>query len=77
MKRLPLNLTSVRAIRQLRLGSSREAIGSELGISLSSLHKIEDAFCNVPDTLIVGIERLLCDREKLQRLISNLMYAHD
>jgi hypothetical protein len=73
MHKVPLDLDSVRALREIRAGLSHEAVRCELGISLPRIARIESVFGNVPDNVLAAIERLLCDRERLQRLISNLI----
>ena len=45
--------------------------------SLANIERIETVYGNVPDNLLAGIERLLNDREKLRRLISNLMHRSE
>ena len=77
VQRIPLSLNSVRAARELRAGMSRETVGSEFGISLRKMEKIASAYGSVPDAVLMGIERLLNDREKLRRLISNLLHQND
>jgi len=76
-QKLPLNLNSVRAVREIRAGRNPLKVSGELGISLRNIDKIESAYGNVPDSLLAGIERLLTDREKLRRLISNLMHRSE
>ena len=73
MQKIPLNLNSVRAAREIRAGLSHEAVRGELGISLPKIAKIESVCSNVPDHALAAIERLLNDRERLKRLISSLI----
>lgn len=76
-QKIPLNLNSVRAVREIRAGRNPRKVSGELGISLRNIDKIESVYGNVPDNLLAGIERLLNDREKLRRLISNLMHRSE
>lgn len=77
MQKLLLSLNSIRAVREIRAGASRRQVCGDLGISPRNIDRIESAYDNVPDTLLAGIERLLSDREKLRRLISNLMHRSE
>jgi hypothetical protein len=77
MQRIPLNLNSVRAARELRAGANPKNIGNTLGMSLRTMERIETAYEPVPDALLAGIERLLNDREKLRRLVSTLMHRYE
>lgn len=74
MRKLLLSLNSVRAVRELRAGASRRRISDEFGISPRNIDRIEAAYDRVSDQLLAGIERLLADRERLRRLVSNLMH---
>jgi hypothetical protein len=73
MQKILLSLNGIRAVRELRAGANRDSVGGKLGISPRNIDRIETAWGNVPEPLLAGIERLLSDREKLRRLISNLM----
>jgi hypothetical protein len=77
MHKTLLNLNSIRAARDLRAGATPRKISGEYGISLANIERIETVYGNVPDNLLAGIERLLNDREKLRRLISNLMHRSE
>ena len=77
MQKILLNLNSIRAARELRAGASPRKISGDYGISPANIERIESAYGNVPDNLLAGIERLLNDREKLRRLISNLMHRSE
>jgi hypothetical protein len=77
MRKLLLSLNSIRAVRELRAGTDRCRISGELGISLRDIDRIESVYGSVPDQLLGGIERLLADRERLRRLISNLMHRSE
>jgi hypothetical protein len=77
MHKTLLNLNSIRAARDLRAGANARKISGEYGISLANIERIETVYGNVPDNLLAGIERLLNDREKLRRLISNLMHRSE
>ena len=68
-------MSSIQAVREIRAGTDREAVCSKLGISYHRIEKIESAYCNVPDALLVRIERLFADREQLRGIISTLL-AH-
>jgi len=75
MQRIPLDLTSVRAARDMRAGKSRDAVQRELGISVITMANIEAVFGDLSDALLAGIERVLNDRERLRKLISDLMHG--
>ena len=77
MPKILLNLNSIRAARELRAGANRRKISGDYGISLANIDRIESVYGAVPDHLLTGIERLLNDREKLRRLISNLMHRNE
>jgi hypothetical protein len=77
MQKLPLSLDCVRAARGMRAGLSHEAARKEFGISLPRIVRIESAYSNVPDNVLAGLERILTDRERLKRLISDLIHAHN
>jgi hypothetical protein len=77
MQKILLNLNSVRAAREIRAGRNPRKVGGELGISLRNIDRIESVYGGIPDNLLAGIERLLNDREKLRRLISNLMHRSE
>jgi hypothetical protein len=77
MGKLLLNLNSVRAARELRAGANRSKVSGEHGISLRDIDRIESEYGSVPDHLLASIERLLADRERLRRLISNLMHRSE
>ena len=74
MKNLLLNLNSIRAVREIRAGSSPRQVSGELGISLRNIDRLEALYGEVPDHLLAGIERLLHEREKLRRLVSSLLH---
>ena len=74
MQRARLDLKSIRAARVLRTGANREIVSSEFGISLRNIDRIQSVYDGVSDSLLVGIERVLSDREKLRQLISNLLH---
>jgi len=77
MHKLLLNLNSIRAVREIRSGANPREVCGELGISPRNIDRIESIYGSVPDNLLAGIERLLNDREKLRRLISNLMHRSE
>jgi hypothetical protein len=74
MQRIRLDLNSIRAARVLRAGVNQEVVSNEFGISLRNIEKIQSVYGSVSDSLLVGIERVLSDREKLRQLISNLLH---
>ena len=73
MRKLLLNLDSIRAVREIRAGGNPRQVGGHLGISRRNIDRIESLYGAVPDHLLAGIERLLNEREKLRRLVSTLM----
>jgi hypothetical protein len=77
MQKILLNLNSIRAAREIRAGRSPRKVSGELGISLRNIDRIESVYGSIPDNLLAGIERLLNDREKLRRPISNLMHRNE
>jgi hypothetical protein len=74
MQRIPLDLRSVHAARELKAGIDRAAVSNAHGISVRRIEKIESAYANVSDAVLAGIERLLADREKLRHLIASLLH---
>jgi hypothetical protein len=74
MRKFLLSLNSIRAARELRAGADREQVGGSYGISPENLERIASTYGNVPEHLLDGIERLIADRERLRRLVSNLMH---
>ena len=77
MKKLLLNLSSIRAVREIRAGRNPRQVSGNLGISLRNIDRIESLYGAVPDHLLAGIERLLNEREKLRRLVSSLMHRSE
>jgi hypothetical protein len=77
MQKLMLNLNSIRAVREIRAGANPRKVGGDLGISSRNIDRIESVYSGIPDNLLAGIERLLSEREKLRRLISNLMHRSE
>jgi hypothetical protein len=77
MQKLMLNLNSIRAMREIRAGANPRKVGGDLGISSRDIDRIESVYRGIPDNLLAGIERLLSEREKLRRLISNLMHRSE
>ena len=77
MQRIPFNLRSVRAARELRAGKSPQVVAREYGLSDRNLMRIDTTYSSVPDMLLTRIERLLGDREKLQGMISTLLTQGD
>lgn len=75
MQRTPIDLSSIRAARSMRNGENRDSVSRNLGISPTLMDRISATYANVPDALLVGIERVLSDRERLRRLISELMHT--
>jgi len=73
--RAPLDLNCIRAIRSLRAGKAPEAVRRDLGLSTTNLASIQSTYSTVPDGLLARIERVLNDRERLKRLISDLLRA--
>jgi hypothetical protein len=64
-------------VREIRAGHPARKISGDLGISLRNIDRIESVYGDIPDNLLAGIERLLNEREKLRRLISNLMHRSE
>ena len=77
MQKLMLNLNSIRAVREIRAGANPRKVGGDLGISSRNIDRIESVYSGIPDNLLAGIERLLSEREKLRRLVSNLMHRSE
>src|SRR5450755_1828521 len=77
MQRIRLDLNSIRAARVLRTGVNQEDVSNEFGISLRDVQRIQTVYSTVSDSLLVGIERVLSDREKLRQLISNLLHRSE
>lgn len=73
--RAPLDLNCIHAVRRLRAGTPPDAVQRELGLSQANLMNIQATYANVSDGLLTRIERVLNDRERLRRLISDLLRA--
>lgn len=73
--RAPLDLNCIRAVRSLRAGTPADEVQRELGLSTASLVNIQSTYSTVSDGLLARIERVLNDRERLKRLISDLLRA--
>jgi len=73
--RAPLDLGCIRAVRSLRAGKTPELVHRELGLSIPQITNIQSVYSTVPDGLLARIERVLTDRERLKRLISDLLRA--
>ena len=76
MRKLLLNLDSIRAVRELRAGANPRQVGGHLGISRRNIDRIE-SLRRRSHHLLAGIERLLNEREKLRRLVSTLMHRSE
>jgi hypothetical protein len=68
--KLHLDLRSLSAVRKIRDGADPADLAIEFGLSMQSLEDITFSYDGVSDSLLVAIERLLKDRDKLRRLIS-------
>jgi hypothetical protein len=75
MAKTPLDLPSIRAVRRIREGLDGDAVCRDLGISPARLRHISAAYESVPDDLLSAMERVLTDRERLRRLVDELMHA--
>lgn len=75
MAKTPLDLSSIRAVRRIRDGLDSDAVCRDLGISQTRLKHISAAYESVPDDLLSAMERVLTDRERLRRLVNELMHA--
>jgi hypothetical protein len=72
-RRIRLTLNGVRALRELRAGISQNAVCNATGLTHSKIMRIESTFDGIPDSVLGIIERLLNDRERLKKVISNLV----
>ena len=68
-----ISLQETRALRSLRSGASLEAASRRWGVQREALGKLDDSYRNVPDELLENLEFVLSDREKLRRLIADLV----
>ncbi len=75
MQRVPFNLASIRAARELHSGVRPEVIGRTYGLSDQHLESIASTYRGVPDAVLARIERLLDDRERLRHMIATLLHA--
>ena len=73
--RAPLDLSTIRAARSLRAGKTPDVVRRELGLSVAKITNVQSIYSTVPDGLLARIERVLTDRERLKRLISDLLRA--
>jgi len=67
-----LDLLSLSVARKIRTGADRESLARELGLTQQNVRDISAAYEGVPNSMLVAIERLLKDRDRLRWLISRL-----
>jgi hypothetical protein len=67
-----LDLFSLGVARKIRTGADRDSLARELGLTQQSVSDIDATYEGVPNSMLVAIERLLKDRDRLRWLISRL-----
>jgi len=68
-----ISLEETRALRSLRSGASLDAVSRRWGMQREALGKLNDTYRNVPDEVLEHLEFVLSDREKLRRLVADLV----
>jgi len=68
-----ISLEETRALRSLRSGASLDAVSRRWGVQREALGELDDTYRNVPDEVLEHLEFVLSDREKLRRLIADLV----
>ena len=70
---MKISLSQIRALRSVRAGSSYKEVCRLAGIQKNTLREIELVYQNVSDQILGDIERVLREREKLRRLVADLL----
>jgi hypothetical protein len=70
---MKISLSQIRALRSIRAGSSLNEVCRLAGMQKNTLREIELAYQNVSDQILGDIERVLREREKLRRLVADLL----
>lgn len=68
-----ISLVETRALRSLRSGAPIDAVSRRWGVQREALGKLDDCYRNVPDEVLEHLELVLSDREKLRRLVADLV----
>jgi hypothetical protein len=68
-----ISLEETRALRSLRSGASLDVASRRWGVQREVLGKLADSYRNVPDEFLEHLEFVLSDREKLRRLVADLV----
>jgi hypothetical protein len=69
----PISLEAVQALRSLRTGTSVADASQFWGVQPEMLSKLERSCRNVPEEILKHLEFALRDRDKLRRLIADLV----
>ncbi len=68
-----ISLETIKALRSLRSGTSVAEASHRWGVHRETLDKIDRHYRNVPDEVLRDLEFALSDRDKLRRLIADLV----
>jgi len=68
-----LHPRQLKAVRLIRAGSGADQVCKALRLPLDSVRAVEAVCRDVPDDILVRLERALSDNEKLRRLIAGLV----
>ena len=68
-----ISLESIKALRSLRSGTSIAEASHRWGVQRETLSQLECFYRNVPEEILKHLEFVLSDRDKLRRLIADLV----
>ena len=68
-----VSLESIKALRSLRSGISIAEASRRWGVQRETLDRLERFYRNVPEEILKHLEGLLSDRDKLRRLVADLV----
>lgn len=68
-----LSLSKLRAVRSIRAGSTLEEACEPSKLHKESVKALEATFAETPDVVLVYMESVLADNEKLRRIVAALI----
>ena len=68
-----ISLETIKALRSLRSGSSVAEASQRWGVQHETLSKLDRFYQNVPEEFLRHLEFALSDRDKLRRLVADLV----
>lgn len=68
-----VSLESIKALRSVRSGTSVAEASHRWGVQSKTLDELERFYRNVPEEILRHLEAVLSDRDKLRRLIADLV----